>query len=48
MTIYEINAAAIYRVAHDAKIDEQGRLKLIAQLLRAMCADNPAPTEALR
>ena len=46
MTIYEINAATIYRVAHDAKMDEQSRLRLIAQLLRAMCADQPVTTEA--
>lgn len=42
MTIYELNAATIYSVAHDASMTEDERRRLIAQLLKLMACDTPA------
>lgn len=48
MTIYEINAATVFSVAHDARLTEAERLALLARLLQIMNCDAAVPPEDVK
>lgn len=48
MSFYRVNAATIYRVAHDTSITAEERQELIAQLLRLMSCETLVTVEELQ